>query len=64
MYTVLIDGYCHGGKLQDAARIMDEMEAAGVWPNEVTYSGVIEAIEACCKEGKSTEAHDLMREMC
>jgi pentatricopeptide repeat protein len=32
---------CHRRKLQDAARIMDEMGAAGVQPNEVTYSVVI-----------------------
>jgi pentatricopeptide repeat protein len=31
-----------------------------VQPNEVTFSVVI---EACCKEGKPIEAHDLMQEM-
>ena len=60
MYTMLIGGYCMRRKLQDAARFMDEMEAAGVQPNEVTYSVVV---WACCKEGKSVEARDLMREM-
>ncbi|PWZ24639.1 Protein NPGR2 [Zea mays] len=39
MYRVLIGEYCHRRKLQDAARIMDEMEAAGEQPIESRMDG-------------------------
>jgi pentatricopeptide repeat protein len=58
--TVLIDGFCKEGKLEEPMELLHEMSNKNICPNVVTYSVLIDGF---CKEGKLEEAMDLLHEM-
>ncbi|KAF2283573.1 hypothetical protein GH714_012039 [Hevea brasiliensis] len=59
-FNILIHGYCKARKLDDARKIMDEMEKHGFQPNVVSYSCFIESY---CKSKDFRNANATLDEM-
>lgn len=52
-YNTFLKGYCNSGDIQSAKGLLQEMEAAGVAPNDVSYNCLI---NAAVSSGNFTEA--------
>ncbi|XP_068313746.1 pentatricopeptide repeat-containing protein At1g05670, mitochondrial-like [Pyrus communis] len=58
--TILIDGYCKKGKLEEAMKCMYEMEKHGCEPNVITYSTMIHGF---CRKGDFDSARRVLGRM-
>lgn len=59
-FNILIHGYCKARKLEEAWKIMNEMEKYGVCPDVVSYTCFI---ESHCKEKDFRKAYAILGEM-
>ncbi|CAL4911152.1 unnamed protein product [Urochloa decumbens] len=59
-YTVLIDGLCKAGFLQEAQGLFDEMLQKGLKPDAYVYSALIHGY---CEQGEIKKAEALLQEM-
>merc|ERR1719476_1319686 len=59
-YNTLLKGYCAQGDLQGARRLLVEIEAAGLKPNDVSYNSVLNTAVSC---GKLDAAWDTIAQM-
>ncbi|KAM0009104.1 putative tetratricopeptide-like helical domain superfamily [Helianthus debilis subsp. tardiflorus] len=60
MYTVLVNGLCNKGQLENARKILEEMDKKSCVPNVVIYNSLIGGY---FREGKLQEAFKLHDEM-
>ncbi|KNA11373.1 hypothetical protein SOVF_135840 [Spinacia oleracea] len=56
-YTIIIRGYCKIGRIEDAAKVFDEMQCR---PNMVTYGTLLSGF---CKKGMMVEAQQIVDKM-
>ncbi|MCI06129.1 pentatricopeptide repeat-containing protein, partial [Trifolium medium] len=60
MYSVMVNGMCKEGLLDEALSIPSKMEENGCTPDAVTYEPLIRAL---FKNGKNDKAIKFLREM-
>ncbi|KAK8493965.1 hypothetical protein V6N13_029071 [Hibiscus sabdariffa] len=58
--TCMINGFCKGGRIQDALALFSRMENLGISPNVVTYNNIIHGL---CKSGRLDEAFQIKQNM-
>ncbi|KAK8537802.1 hypothetical protein V6N13_096395 [Hibiscus sabdariffa] len=58
--TTMINGFCKGGRIQDAIALFSRMETLGISPNVVTYNNIIHGL---CKSGRLDEAFQIKQNM-
>ncbi|GKV50987.1 hypothetical protein SLEP1_g57665 [Rubroshorea leprosula] len=59
-FDILLNGFCKAKKLEDARKIMDEMEKHGYQPNVASYTSFIEAY---CREKDLSKVDPVLDEM-
>eukprot|EP00747_Dinoflagellata_sp_TGD_P103088 gnl/TRDRNA2_/TRDRNA2_168856_c1_seq2.p1 gnl/TRDRNA2_/TRDRNA2_168856_c1~~gnl/TRDRNA2_/TRDRNA2_168856_c1_seq2.p1 ORF type:complete len:485 (+),score=87.46 gnl/TRDRNA2_/TRDRNA2_168856_c1_seq2:121-1575(+) len=61
MYTKTMGQHAKKGRLDDAFKALDKMEAEGLIPNIITYNALINACEKCKNGEKALEVLKLMK---
>lgn len=59
-HTVLIDGLCRDGKIEEANGICRKMVTNGIFPSVITYNALINGY---CKDGRVVSAFELLTVM-
>lgn len=60
MYSLLLDGYCLVGKMEEALTVFDAMKSAGLEPDAFSYGTLFNGY---CKIGRIDDGLSLFREM-